>query len=128
MDQEFMKFLNELEGVSDRIENTNKQRMTMALLLTNLMKHHEVSLSIKASIAATIMDMLDECMIPEDGPLKKLFNDAIDSVCEESKEHGVSDLRGQLNKIRKDCNEAIKRQKDGENILKSLNLDDINLN
>ena len=128
MDQEFMKFLNELEGVSDRIENTNKQRMTMALLLTNLMKHHDVTMSIKASIAATIMDMLDECMIPEDGPLKKLFNDAIDGVCEESKEHGVDDLRGQLNKIRKDCSETIKRQKDGENILKSLNLDDINLN
>lgn len=132
MNSDLLKLLSELDGIAERVDKTNKQRMTMAILLKNLMQHPATTMELKSSIAATLMDMLDEHMIQEDGPLIKLINDGIDSVCEEAKERGVYDLRGQLNGIRKvvkqEIDERNERIKSGEAMLKSMNLDNFNLN
>ena len=132
MNEDLLKLLSTLDGVAERVDKTNKQRMTMAILLKNLMEHPATTMELKSSIAATLMDMLDEHMIQEDGSLIKLLNDGIDSVCEEAKEHGVYDLRGQLNAIRKivkqEIDERNQRIKSADEILKGLNLDNLNLN
>ena len=128
MNKDFFKMLTELEGISERIDKTNRQRMSMVILLSHLMKFEGVPFNIKASIAASMMDVLDEHMIPEDGPIIQMLNDAIDSVCEEAEAMGTHNLRGQLNRIRKECTDQAKRQMEGEKILKSMNFGDINLN
>lgn len=128
MNNDLLKMLTELEGITERIDKTNKQRMTMVLLITNLMKHEDTSMHLKSAMVATMMDMLEEHMIQEDGSIIKLINEAIDFVCEEAQSEGVYNLREKLNDIRKQVGEQLKRQEEGNSILKSLNLNDINLN
>lgn len=128
MDKDFMDFLNNLEGVNDKIEKTNRQRVMMSVLLSELMKNKLTPIVLKSSIAASVLDMLESTMIQEDTPLINMLNAAIDSVCEEAEAHGVSNLRKTLTAIRQDAAEQAQRVMQGEALLKSLNLDDINLN
>lgn len=128
MDRDFMDFLNNLEGVNNKIEKTNRQRVMMSVLLSELMKNKLTPIVLKSSIAASVLDMLESTMIQEDTPLINMLNSAIDSVCEEAKEHGVSNLRKKLTLMRQEAAEQAQRVMQGEALLKSLNLDDINLN
>lgn len=128
MDRDFMDFLNNLEGVNNKIEKTNHQRVMMSVLLTELMKNKLTPIVLKSSIAASVLDMLESTMIQEDTPIINMLNAAIDSVCEEAKEHGVSNLRQKLTAIRKETAEQVERVRQGEAVLKSLNLDNLNLN
>lgn len=128
MDRDFMDFLNNLEGVNNKIEKTNHQRVMMSVLLTELMKNKLTPIVLKSSIAASVLDMLESTMIQEDTPIINMLNAAVDSVCEEAKEHGVSNLRQKLTAIRKETAEQVERVRQGEAVLKSLNLDNLNLN
>ena len=117
-----------LHGIRQRIEKTNEQRITMALLITNVMRSPLVDITTKSAMVATMLDMLDNSMIEEDGALIKHLNDAIKSVSEEAKEYGHDDLVGTLKRIRKQVKEKMERVEEGTNILKSMNLDNINYN
>lgn len=128
MDRDFMDFLNNLEGVNNKIEKTNHQRVMMSVLLSELMKNKLTPIVLKSSIAASVLDMLESTMIQEDTPIINMLNAAVDSVCEEAKEHGVSNLRQKLTAIRKETAEQVERVRQGEAVLKSLNLDNLNLN
>ena len=118
-----------LGEIFKKIEKTNQQRATMAMVLITIMKQSEqASLSLRTSIAASFIDMLDKSMIEEDDALIKHLNDAIKSVSEEAKEYGHDDLVGTLKRIRKQVKEKMERVEEGESILKSMNLDNFNLN
>lgn len=118
----------DLKEIRERIEKTNEQRITMALLITNVMKSPMVDIATKSAMAATLLEMLDTSMIAEDGALIKVLNEAINEVNEEAKEHGQYNLIERLNEIRKDVKGKMDRIDKGTEILKSLNLDNINYN
>ena len=123
-----------LSEIFKRIEKTNQQRATMAMVLVTIMKQSEqASLSLRTSIAASFIDMLDKSMIEEDDGMVRLINDAIDYVAAEAKEAGVEDLRTTLKGIVQHANEVIEerdsRVKEGNDILSQINFDNnINLN
>lgn len=112
----------------EKIEKTNNQRITMSLLIVNVMKSPMVDITTKSAMAATLLDMLETTMIDEDDELIKVLMEAINEVNEEAKEYGQANLIEKLNGIRKDVKEKLDRIEEGEDILKSLNLDNINLN
>mgnify|MGYP003351152260 FL=1 len=123
-----------LGEIFKKIEKTNQQRATMAMVLITIMKQSEqASLSLRTSIAASFIDMLDKSMIEEDDGMVRLINDAIDYVAAEAKEAGVDDLRTTLKGIVQHANEVIEerdsRVKEGNDILSKVNFNnDINLN
>ena len=123
-----------LGEIFKKIEKTNQQRATMAMVLVTIMKQSEqASLSLRTSIAASFIDMLDKSMIEEDDGMVRLINDAIDYVAAEAKEAGVEDLRTTLKGIVQHANEVIEerdsRVKEGNDILSQINFNnDINLN
>ena len=123
-----------LAEIFKKIEKTNQQRATMAMVLITIMKQSEqASLSLRTSIAASFIDMLDKSMIEEDDGMVRLINDAIDYVAAEAKEAGVDDLRTTLKGIVQHANEVIEqrdgRVKEGNDILSQINFNnDINLN
>jgi 5-methylcytosine-specific restriction endonuclease McrBC GTP-binding regulatory subunit McrB len=123
-----------LSEIFNKIEKTNQQRATMAMVLVTIMKQSEqASLSLRTSIAANFMDMLDKSMIEEDDGLVKFINEGIDYVSAEAKEAGVDDLRTTLKGIIQRANETIEqrdsRVKEANSILSQINFDNnINLN
>jgi rubrerythrin len=123
-----------LNDIFERIRKTNDQRAKMAYTLVGVMKHSEhCSIQMRSTVAASMIEMLDSCMIDEDNDLIKLLNDAINEVCEDAKEHGVDDLRSMLQQTIKTANEVLKeklnRVKEGDDILSKMNFDNnINLN
>ena len=120
-------FLN-LKEITQRIEKTNNQRVTMALLITNVMRSPMVDIATKSAMVATLMEMLETTMIDEDRELIKVLNEAINDVNEEAKEYGQYNLIERLNEIRNDVKGKMERIEKGEQILSSLNLDNINYN
>ena len=114
--------------LKEKIEKTNEQRVTMALLIINVMKSPLTDIATKSAMAATMLDMLDRFMLEEDTELINVINEGIKSVHNEAKEYGQDNLIESLNKIRKQVKEKMKRAEDGENILKSMNLDNFNFN
>ena len=120
-----------MNGIRERIEKTNDQRIKMALTLFNIMKNTSgrIDLELRSTVAATMIEMLQTSMIAEDADLIKVINEGIDSVCEDVRDHyGIMDFRNHLKGIIKQTKEQVERVEKGEDILKSLNLDNINLN
>jgi len=128
-----MNFSN-FKDVVERIRKTNDQRAKMAFTLVGIMNHSEhCSIQMRSTVAASMIEMLETCMIDEDDDLVKLLNTAIDKVCEDAKEHGVDDLRSMLKQTIEHANEVLKekmdRVKEGQDILSKMNFDNnINLN
>jgi len=118
----------DLKEIRQRIEKTNEQRVTMALLITNVMASPLVDIATKSAMAATLLNMLDTCMIAEDTELIKVLNTAINEVNEEAKEYGQDNLIESLNQIRNEVKQKMERIDEGESILKGLDLDNINYN
>jgi hypothetical protein len=117
--------------IAQRIAKTNDQRIKMSLLLYNIMKNTngQCGLELRSAVAASVVEMLDTSMIAEDKDLIKLLNEAVDNVCDAVREkYGIEDFRSNLNNIIQQSKEQIERISEGEEILKSLNLDNINLN
>ncbi len=128
-----MNFSN-FKDVVERIRKTNDQRAKMDHTLIGVMKHREqCSIQMRSTVAASMIEMLETCMIDEDDDLVKLLNGAINEVCEDAKEHGVDDLRSMLKQTIEHANEVLKeklnRVKEGDDILSKMNFDNnINLN
>lgn len=117
--------------IAKRIAKTNDQRIKMSLVLFNIMKNTsgQADLQLRSAVAASVIEMLETSMIAEDKDLIKLLNEGVDTVCSDVKsEYGIEDFRGTLNTMVKKTHEQLERVEQGENILKSLNLDNINLN
>lgn len=116
--------------IASRIKKTNDQRVVMAFTLLNIMKHSEgVSIQIRSAVAASMLDMLNKHMIPEDRELIKMINDGIDELCEEARvNYGVENLRMGLSNSIEVAEEQMERIKEGEGILNGINFNDINLN
>jgi hypothetical protein len=117
--------------IRERIEKTNDQRIKMALTIFNIMKNTggQVELGLRSTVAATMIEMLQTSMIAEDTDLIKLINEGIDAVCNDVRtKYGINDFRSNLKSIIKDSKEQNERISTGEDILKSLNLNNINLN
>ena len=113
--------------IAEKIAKTNEQRCIMALTLVNVMKQsNDASMSLRSSIAASLIDMIDTHMLDEDGQLIKVLNEGIDKVCEDAKEYGVKDLRSALRQTiqssKQQIEEHLKRVDDGQNILNQINL------
>ena len=120
-----------LNGIRERIEKTNDQRIKMALTLFNIMKNTtgRIDLELRSTVAATMIEMLETSMIAEDVSLIRLLNEGIDSVCEDVKsQYGITDFRGHLIGIIKETNEKVQRVEAGESILNGLDLNNINYN
>jgi len=120
-----------MNGIRERIEKTNDQRIKMALALYNIMKNTTglIDLNLRSTVAATMLEMLETSMITEDTPLIKLINEGIDSVCEDVKaEHGITDFRSHLKGIIKQTNEKVQRVEAGSEILNGIDLSNINYN
>jgi len=128
-----MNFSN-FKDVVERIRKTNDQRAKMAFTLVGVMKHSEhCSIQMRSTVAASMIEMLETCMIDEDDDLVNIMNDAINQVCEDAKEHGVDDLRSMLKQTIEHANEVLEeklnRVKEGNDILSKMNFDNnINLN
>jgi len=114
-----------MNGIRERIEKTNDQRIKMALTLYNIMKNTsgQADLQLRSAVAASVIEMLDTSMIAEDKDLINLLNEGVDNVCNAVKEqYGITDFRSALNGMIKQTHEQIERIEQGEDILKSLNL------
>ena len=120
--------------IFDKIRKANEQRVKMALTLLNVMTHNkEASLNIRASVAASLLDMLETDMMEEDKDLVRILNEGIDFICNEAKSHGVDNFRVQLKEsvvtARKMAEEQLKRVNEGNGILSQVKFDnDLNLN
>jgi len=115
------------KDLAEKIAKTNDQRCIMALTLVNVMKQsNDASMNLRSSIAATLIDMLDNHMLNEDKDLIRVLNEGIDIVCEDAKEYGVKDLRSTLKQTiqssKQQVEEHIKRVQEGQNILNQINL------
>ena len=111
--------------IAERIAKTNDQRIKMALTLYNIMKNTsgQADLQLRSAVAASVIEMLDTSMIAEDKDLINLLNEGVDNVCNAVKEqYGITDFRSALNGMIKQTHEQIERIEQGEDILKSLNL------
>lgn len=117
-------------NIEDRIKKTNDQRVVMALTIVNVMKHTEgASIQIRSAVAASMMEMLNKHMIPEDTDLIKMIDESINELCEEARiNYGVEDLRMGLCNSIEIVEEQVERIKEGDDILKGINFDNINLN
>jgi len=116
-----------MKDILERIAKSNEQRCIMALTLINVMKQSEgVSIQVRSSVAASLLDMLDTHMLDEDKDLIRVLNEGIDSVCNDAKEYGVKDLRSALRQTiqisKQHIEEHLKRVDEGQNILNQINL------
>jgi len=116
-----------MKDILERIAKSNEQRCIMALTLINVMKQSEgVSIQVRSSVAASLLDMLDTHMLDEDKDLIRVLNEGIDSVCNDAKEYGVKDLRSALRQTiqisKQHIEERLKRVDEGQNILNQINL------
>jgi predicted component of type VI protein secretion system len=92
----------------------------------NVMRQSEgVTIQIRSSVAASLIDMLNNDMLPEDTALINILNEGINSVCEDAKEYGVTDLRTRLEETIVTAKEIIEqkesRVKEGDSILNNIN-------
>ena len=120
-----------MNEIRQRIEKTNDQRIKMALTLFNIMKNTggHIDLNLRSTVAASMIEMLQTSMIAEDTDLIKLLNEGIDDVCNDVRtKYGINDFKSKLKSIIKDSKEQNERISTGEDILKSLNLNNVNLN
>ena len=112
--------------IKEKIAKTNEQRVKMALTIMNVLKHSQsASIEMRSAVAASMIDMLQNDMLPEDTDLIRIMNEGIDSVCEDAKRYGVMDLRTKLKEsviaAKQFIEEKEKRIKEGNDILNNFN-------
>lgn len=112
--------------ILQKIQKSNEQRVKMALTIMNVMRHSQsATIEMRAAVAASMLDMLQTDMLPEDTDLIKFINEGIDVVCEDAKKYGVNDLRSQLEKsivtAKQMVEEKMDRINEGDSILNNIN-------
>lgn len=116
-----------MKDILEKIAKSNEQRCIMALTLVKVMESEKVNINLRSSIAASLIDMLDNHMIEEDKQLIKILNEGIDNVCDDAqKKYGIKDLRVELRKTiqisKQQIQEHYNRVNEGQNILNQINL------
>lgn len=114
----------------EKAMKVNEQRFSMTLILCNLLEaENGVSMAIKSATAASLLNMIEMSMIPEDDDaLKNLLNNAIDQFCYEVEtKHDIENYRSRLEESVKvtrglvdEMKAKIERIKQGEDILKNI--------
>jgi len=115
-------------SLETKIQKLNEQRFATIVILCNVLDGDGVDVNIKSAIAASLLNMMDRSMNPEDKPLVQLMNLSIDNFCKQIEESdGIEDYRSQLLSqvlIAKDIIDKIKEKEkrisDGETILKGI--------
>ena len=112
--------------IKEKIAKTNEQRVKMALTIMNVLKHSQsATIEMRAAVAASMLDMLQTDMLPEDDALVKFINEGINVVCEDAKKYGVTNLRDRLQEsiitAKQLIEEKEKRIKEGNDILNNFN-------
>ena len=109
--------------IHEKIQKTNDQRMKMMFTLINVMSNtKESSLELRTAVAASMLEMLDTSMLPEDAILIQLIDSAIDSVCSEAENKGIVNMKESLRKIIKVTLEKVNHVATGDSILNNINL------
>ena len=107
----------------EKIQKSNDQRIKMAFTLINVMKNSkESTLELRTAVAASIIEMLDSSMMPEDALLVQLFNESIDELCVEAEGKGISNFKDTIRNIIKSAREKTEHIIAGESILNNINL------
>ena len=114
--------------IAKRIEKVNNQRLHMAILVSNVMKKSEIDFSIRCGMAAVVLDMLENDMIPEDTELSKMLTESVNTVAVEAEKLGHPDFLKRLNTVRIETKEYIDRVYTGDQILNGIDFGDLNLN
>ena len=116
-------------SLEDKFQKVNEQRFATIVILCNVLDTEEgVSEHIKSAICASLINMLERSMNPDDTGLINLINNSIDNFCARiEEEKGIENYRDTLtetvNIAKKLVNEIKKkaqRIKEGEDILKNI--------
>ncbi len=117
------------DSLNDKIMKLNEQRFATIVILCNVLDTETgVSNTVKSAICASLINMLDRSMNPDDEPLINLINNSIDNFCAEIEaERGIENYRNTLTdsvefakKVVDELNKKAERIKDGEDILKGI--------
>lgn len=114
----------------EKAMRVNEQRFAMTLILCNLLEAESgVSMAIKSATAASLMNMMEMSMIPnDDDALRNLINNAIDQFCYDVEtKHDVENYRNKLEEsvrvtrgLVDEMKAKIERIRQGEDILKNI--------
>ena len=116
-------------NLEEKYQKLNEQRFATIVILCNVLDTEKgVSDHIKSAICASLINMLERSMNPDDEPLVNLINNSIDNFCAvvEAK-RGIENYRDTLNetvniakKIIGEVKDKAKRIKEGDEILKGI--------
>ena len=108
--------------IQEKIQKTNDQRMKMMFTLINVMKNtKESTLELRTAVAASMLEMLDTSMLPEDTLLIQIIESSIDSICEEAEGRGIPNLKNTLRNIINVSHEKVTRMAEADSILNNIN-------
>lgn len=109
--------------LNEKIKKSNDQRVKMMFTLVNVMTNtKESSLELRTAVAASVLEMLDTSMLPEDVVFVEFLNNAVDSVCKEAEsDRGIPNLKENLRRIINVSREKIDRITEGDSILNNIN-------
>jgi len=117
------------DSLNDKIMKLNEQRFATIVILCNVLDTEKgVSNTVKSAICASLINMLDRSMNPDDEPLINLINNSIDNFCAEIEaERGIKNYRDTLTdsveiakQVVDELNKKAKRIREGEDILKGI--------
>jgi len=117
------------DSLNDKIMKLNEQRFATIVILCNVLDTETgVSNTVKSAICASLINMLDRSMNPDDEPLINLINNSIDNFCAEIEaERGIKNYRDTLTdsveiakQVVDELNKKAKRIREGEDILKGI--------
>lgn len=116
-------------SLEDKFQKVNEQRFATIVILCNVLDSEKgVSDHIKSAICASLINMLERSMNPDDIGLVNLINNSIDNFCAvmEAK-RGIENYRDTLTetvdiakKIVDEIKGRARRIKEGEDILKGI--------
>ena len=108
--------------LNEKIQKSNDQRIKMAFTLINVMKNSkEASLELRTAVAASMLEMLDSSMLPEDVVFAKILDEAVDSVCDEAEGQGIPNMKKTLRNIINVSHEKVTRMAEADSILNNIN-------
>jgi hypothetical protein len=111
------------QEIIEKIKKSNEQRLKMALTLINVMKNTQhCTLEVRTAVAASMLEMLERDMMPEDGILTNMLNECVNDICAEANEKlDITDMRDRLKLMVVIAREKTNRVNEGDSILNNIN-------